>query len=217
VSSRSQFVYSMGLLSLLGLVLPSSIWADTVTISGQVTQSTSDGTGPAVNNPSLNDIQDGDTYSVSLDFSSSVASPGTYTDFTAADFADLTSPADESSFSSVSLTILPPSGGLDEFSVLGCLSTGEFGCGGGNQLDLNFIIPADLLNGENAAAQSVPFLTPLDLLEDDGATDIQGNVAGYSYTPAVGVTPEPSSFLLFVSGSLALALLRLKRRRSPSP
>jgi hypothetical protein len=38
-----------------------SLHADTLTIGGAINQSTQDGTGPAVNNPSLNNISDGDS------------------------------------------------------------------------------------------------------------------------------------------------------------
>src|SRR5207248_1957064 len=52
--------------------------ADTITASGQITQATSDGTGPAVNNPSLNDVQDSQAYTLLLTFSGSITSPGLY-------------------------------------------------------------------------------------------------------------------------------------------
>ena len=42
--------------------------ASTISFSGIITQSTPDGTGPAVNNPSLNNIQDLQAYTVSLIF-----------------------------------------------------------------------------------------------------------------------------------------------------
>jgi hypothetical protein len=187
----------------------------TITVGGAITQSTSDGTGPAVNNTSLNNIKDGDVYSVTLNSTGSITAPGTYTSFSGANFADLTHSANENQFISVSLTILPPSGGMDEFSVLGCLSTGIFGCSGGNQLDLNFMIPAGSLNAVNVTAQSAPCcgIHPLDLLEDDDSTDIQGSVTSYSYTSAVSTTPEPTSIALYGSGLIALALKRLKRQR----
>lgn len=60
----------------------------------------------------------------------------------------------------------------------------------------------------NAPAQAITLLTPLDLLEDDGITGIQGTVARYSYTPSSGV-PEPSSPALV--GSLLIAALAAKR------
>jgi hypothetical protein len=193
----------------------------TITVTGAITQSTSDGTGPAVFNPSLNNITDGDAYSVTLSFTGSITAPGTYTSFSGADFSDPTAPANESSFSSVSLTVLPPSGGMDQISVLGCLSDPYNTTNGGcfDQLDLNFMVPAGSLNAGGAAAQPAPCcgIDPLDLLEDGGTTDIQGNVATYSYTTAVSTTPEPTSIALYGSGLIALALKRLKRqRKNPS-
>jgi hypothetical protein len=180
----------------------------TITVGGTIYQPNAN--PPAMNNPSLDNIMPGDVYSVTLNFIGSITIPGTYASFSGADFADLTNSAHENQFISVSLTISPPSGGMDEFSVLGCLSTGS-GCSVGNQLDLNFMIPASSLNALNVTTQSVPSLTPLDLLEDDGTTDIQGSVTSYSYTPAVSTTPEPPSIVLWGSGLIALALARLKR------
>jgi hypothetical protein len=56
--------------------------ADMMTFGGLITQSTQDGAGPAVNNPGLNNIRDGDVYSVNLNFAgsgiNSINSPGTY-------------------------------------------------------------------------------------------------------------------------------------------
>jgi hypothetical protein len=181
----------------------------TIVVGGTITQSTQDGTGPAVNNPSLNNIMDGDAYTLSLVFTGSITGPGTYTNFTSADFTDLTNPADESSFISQSL-VITNSGGVDTISDLVCLPTD---CLSGNQLALNFMIPAGSLNGTSVAASSVLFLTPMDLLEDDGSTDIQGTVTSYSYQ-SVGVTPEPASFVLCGSGLLALGLVGFRRKQS---
>jgi hypothetical protein len=50
--------------------------ADVLTVSGQITQSTDDGTGPAMNNPSLNNIHDLDAYAVTLAFMSSITGQG---------------------------------------------------------------------------------------------------------------------------------------------
>lgn len=190
-----------------------SAHADSITIAGTITQSTADGTGPAVNNTSLNSIVDGDVYSLTLNFTGSITGPGTYTAFTSADFSDAAAGADESSFISESITVMPDD---QTISALVCLSTGLFGCAGGNQLDLNFMIPAGLLNAGSATAQSVPFLTPLDLLEDDGATDIHGAVTSYSYMATSSNVPEPGSLALLGYGLLALALARLGRQRNRS-
>ena len=200
----------VGLLMLLGTGGAAiSLHADTMVVSGTISQSTQDGTGPAVSNTSLNNIMDGDAYTVTLNFTGSITTPGTFTSFTSADFSDPANSADESSFTSVSLTILPPSGGMDEFSLLGCLSTGS-GCLFGNELDLNFMIPAGSLNLGSVAAQSVFPLTPLDLLEDDGTTDIQGSVTGYSYSPPSNAVPEPGLLILLGSGLAALTVFRRK-------
>jgi hypothetical protein len=200
-----------GLLFLVAGCTSVSLRADTIVVDGTITQSTQDGTGPAVNNPSLNNILDGDAYSVTLDFTGSITAPGTYTSFTGVDFSDLGSSADESSFGSpISLTVLPPSGGMDEFSVLACLTTGS-GCFVGNELDLNFMIPSSSLDSASAVAESVPLLTPLDLLEDDGTTDVQASVTSYAYsyssTPPPTV-PEPGTAMLLGIGLAMTTLLR---------
>lgn len=211
----------MRIASLFLILVTSCVFASvasaqaTITVGGTIYQPNAN--PPAMNNPSLDNVLAGDVYSVTLNSTGSITAPGTYTSFSGADFSDFTHSADENQFISVSLTISPPSGGMDEFSVLGCLSTGIYGCSGGNQLDLNFMIPAGSLNAVNVTAQSVPLLTPLDLLEDDGTTDIQGSVTSYSYSSAVSTTPEPTSIALYGSGLIALALKRLKRqRKNPS-
>jgi PEP-CTERM motif len=191
--------------------------ADDITVAGTITQSTSDGTGPAVNNPSLNNIADGDAYTLTLDFTGSITAPGTYnlTGGTLV-FSDPSAPASETSFISISLTVTPD-GSSDDLSLFGCLSTGS-GCLVGNSLSLNFAIPSADLNSPSAPAGTIFGLSPpLDLLEDDGTTDIQGSVATYSYTPSVVTTPEPASLALLGSGLLALALARFKRQhKGPS-
>jgi hypothetical protein len=50
-------------------------------------------------------------------------------------------------------------------------------------------------------------IIPLDLLEDDGVTDIHASVTRYSYAPAAAV-PEPSAFVMLASGFIAIALKR---------
>jgi hypothetical protein len=189
----------------------------TITVTGAITQSTSDGTGPAVNNPSLNFIADGDPYTLSLVFTGSITGPGTY-NLTGGSlvFSDPAAPASESSFISISLTV-SAAGSFDDLSLFGCLSTGS-GCLLGNSLSLNFAIPSADLNSPSAPASAIFALSPpLDLLEDDGSTDIQGSVTSYSYTTAVSTTPEPTSIALYGSGLIALALQRLKRqRKNPS-
>ena len=183
--------------------------ADTITFGGSITQSTADGTGPAVNNPDLNNILDGDQYLVTLDFSGSISAPGTYNLAGAVlTFVDETaSPQiNETSFNSVSFSVVPDGGRFD-LSMLGCLSTGS-GCLIGNELAVNFSIPAAGLNQTNVTAQAIFGLNPpVDLLEDDGVTDIQGSVSNYSYS---GV-PEPSALGIMVV--LAALMVRAKARR----
>jgi len=170
--------------------------AGTIVISGTITQSVSDGTGPAANNTALNGIADGDPFTLML------AVPGTLGTGTFAPssllFSVPAAPASESGFSSLSLTITA-SGANDIFSLLGCLNTGS-GCAAGNELTANFRIPAALLNAANVAATGLDQPHPMDLLEDDGTTDIQGSIMGYSSVP------EPSAVLLCCGGLLGLLL-----------
>ena len=101
--------------------------AGTITFGGQITQSTPDGTGPAANNLGLNNILDLQAYLVTLNFAGSIAAPGTYNlTGSSLTFSDPTAPASESSFDAINLTITL-NGGFDEFSLLGCLTTGS-GC-----------------------------------------------------------------------------------------
>jgi hypothetical protein len=202
-------------LGLLSLARPAS--ADSITLGGAITQAIPDGTGPASNNPLLNAILDGDPYTITLRFTGSITVPATYalSGFNMT-FSDPSESAFESAFSSVSLSVTP-SGMVDQLSLLGCLSTGS-GCLFGNYLALNFMIPAAGLNASNVAAQSIFGLAPLDLLEDDGITDIQGTVTSYSYAGqgTVNPTPEPGALLLFGSGMLAVAWKQFRRSREGS-
>ena len=196
------------------LCCATSVRADDITIGGTISQSTQDGTGPAVNNPGLNSILDGDSHTTSLHFTGAITTPGTY-DLTGSSlvFSDPSARATENSFNSISLTITQ-SGGVDEFSILACLTTGS-SCAVGNQLDLNFTISSSQLNSPHAAAESVPLLLPLDLLEDDGATDIHGSVATYSYEPSfVTRVPEPVPFMLLCCGLFAVAFMRLRSKNA---
>lgn len=166
--------------------------ADAITIGGVITQSTSDGTGPAANNPSLNNILDGDLYSITVGFAGSITSPGTYPLASPTLlFSDSSAAASESSFGSVSLSVTADGSSYD-LSLLGCLTTGG-GCLLGNELDLNFSIPIAGLNSQNVTAQAISGFQPLDLLEDDGVTDIHGSVTQYSYAGRPAAVPEPGS------------------------
>jgi hypothetical protein len=202
--------FILTVLLLLAVMCAPKAYATEITVIGTISQSTQDGTGPAVNNPSLNNIADGQAYILNLDFAGSITGPGTY-DLTGGSlvFSDLAASASESSFTSVSLTV-SPAGSSDDISLFSCLSTGG-GCLIGNSLSLNFAIPSGDLNSLIAPATTISGLSPpLDLLEDDGTTDIQANVSSYSY---IATTPEPTSIALCGSGLLALALAQRKRQR----
>src|SRR5262249_46483815 len=105
--------------------------ADVVSFGGTITQP-QDPSNPAANNPTLNGINSGDAYTVTLAFSGSITAPGTYGGGTLT-FTDAAAGAIESSFGAISLTITA-NGAFDDFSLLGCLTTGS-GCPVGNQLD----------------------------------------------------------------------------------
>ncbi len=178
--------------------------ADVITFGGQITQSTPDGTGPAVNNLTLNNIKDAQAYTVSLVFPGSITMPGTYLG-SALTFSDPSAPASETSFSSVSLTITA-NGGFDVFSLLGCL-TSDVTCS--DQLDANFKILSTMLNSQNVAAIGLDQPHPLDLLEDGGTTDIQGSITSYSNSGPASTVPEPSSVVLL--GCALAALVAVNR------
>ena len=177
--------------------------ADVISVSGQITQSSQDGTGPAVNNTSLNNIADNDVWNLSLAFDGTLTEPGAYNALPnpILTFSDLAAGATEADFSPLSLTITDD-GTFDQFSLFGCLNTGS-GCFVGNMLSASFQIADSDLNAFSAAATGLDQPHPLDLLEDDGTTDIQGSITSYSYGAPQGV-PEPSTLLLF---GLGLALL----------
>jgi hypothetical protein len=179
--------------------------AGMISVGGSITQSTPDGTGPAANNPSLNNIVDLQDYLVTMTFSDAINGPGTY-DLTGSTliFSVPAAPATESDFAGISLTIIPNGTDFD-FSLLACLTTGT-DCLLGNQLDLNFRIPAANLFSFNVAAIGLDPPHPLDLLEDDGTTDIHGSITTYAFVP------EPPSLLL-VGAGLALTGTCLRRFR----
>src|ERR1041385_991029 len=184
--------------------------ADTITLGGNVTQATLDGNGPAVNNPGLNSILDGDAFSVVLSFSGSITAPGTYS-LTGLSFSDPSAGAIEAGFDSLSL-VITANGGFDEFSLLGCLTTGS-GCLFGNQLDANFKVPTGSLNSSGVAAIGLDQPHPLDLLEDDGVTDIHGNITSYSYKGTVVSVPEPSMPALLCCAAIGLAgIFKMKHK-----
>lgn len=184
--------------------------ADVISLSGAINQSVSDGTGPAVNNPGLNNISDGADYTVNINFLGSITAPGTYTlAGSSVLFSVASAGVTESDFDSVSLTVAPV-GGLDEISLFACLTTGS-GCDQGNELAMSFFVPAAQLNAADVSAFAVGGLLPLDLLEDDGVTDIHGTIAHYSYTPPAG-TPEPATLAEFGTALVAIGFARYRRR-----
>ena len=189
--------------------------AGTIEFDGTITQSTGDGTGPAVNNFSLNSIVDGQLFSATLAFAGSIASPGTYTP-TSLTFDVASAPSTEAGFSGISLVITNVAG-VDQFSLLGCLASGS-GCSQGNQLDANFSIPAAMLNAPSATATGLDQPHPLDLLEDDGITEIQGSISQYSYTGTAAV-PEPSEAVPLACIAVAMlimkSLISRTHRRTP--
>jgi type 1 fimbria pilin len=194
--------------SLLLSLLASVAAADQITFTGTISQSLDVSQQQAINNPDLNNIALGDAYTVTFDFPGSITGPGLYQPGTFnLVFHDSTNPTSESNFSSVSLSVLTD--GSDptalDISMFACVPTGS-GCLLGNSLSANFLIPAAGLNSQNVAAQIIPGLFPqLDLLEDDGATDIQGSVDKYSYVP------EPSAAVPLTL--LLTAMVWLRRRR----
>jgi len=190
----------------LGLGWTNFAAADVIVFNGKITQSTQDFTGPAQNNLSLNNIQDLQAYTATLNFTGSITSPGTY-DLTGSSFTfNVPSAlATESAFGSISLTITA-GGGFDQFSLLACLTTGS-GCVFGNQLTANFEIPVGSLNSQNVAATGLDQPHPLDLLEDDGITDIHGSIDSYSYSGGrTSDVPEPSSIVLLAGTFVGLGV-----------
>jgi hypothetical protein len=180
--------------------------ADSITVNGTVTQDLLDSGASAVANPNLNQVRDGDEYSVLLSFSNAISAPGSYTLISIL-FSDPAAGASESAFISGNMTIALASP-MDQFSVLGCL-VDAISCFQGNELDLNFQIPAVQLNQAGVTATFIPALLPPDLLEDGGNTEIQGSIDGYSYTGGTSSTPEPSTLGLI---GVSLACLRLAQK-----
>jgi len=175
--------------------------AGSITFSGKITQSVADGTGPPGNNLSLNGIQDGQDYFVTAIFPGVLAAG--FFNLTSLSFDVPSAGASETSFGAMTMSITL-NGGFDEFSLLGCLTTGS-GCAQGNQLDANFKIPVASLNSSGVGAIGLDLPHSLDLLEDDGTTDIQGTITAYSSVP------EPSSWVLL--GGAVVAVIRFGRAK----
>jgi PEP-CTERM motif len=195
---------------LLGLFgLAAGVRADTIYVSGTITQDLADSGGVAINNPSLNNINDGDSFTVTLAFLGSITGPQ-MTNLTSAVFVDNTAAASEDGFISAEVNIIAAAP-EDQFEVLGCLLD-PVSCTQGNELDLNFQIAATGLNQFGVGAEDIPDLSPsLDLLEDGGNSEIQGAVNSYSYQAAAAPVPEPSTFGLLL---IAMAAVGVRGRIS---
>ena len=212
---RTKSPWLLASMAILGLAGQAS--AGSITFAGVITQSSGDGTGPATNNLGLNAIVDGDTFTVTLNSASSSLIALTTYDLTGASltFSDPSAPASETSFDSISLSITAD-GIYDDFSLLGCLTTGS-GCAVGNQLDANFQVLATDLASASAAAIGLDQPHPLDLLEDDGVTDIHGSITSYSHSP-VSPTPEPSAAIpLGCCAFAAIFVIRESRKAKSRP
>ena len=72
-----------------------------------------------------------------------------------------------------------------------------------------------MLYSQNVPAIGLDLPHPLDLLEDDGITDIHGTITSYSYTGPVSAVPEPSLTVLlgcFLAGLVAANRMRIKEK-----
>ncbi len=178
--------------------------AGTILLTGKITQDLADSGETAIANPSLNSIVDVDSYSILLTFNGAISFIPAGISLNSIQLTDLTHSASESAFLSGSMTI-NQNAGVDVFSVLGCL-TDPSTCVLGNELDLNFQIPASGLGLTGVAAQIVPGIVPsMDLLEDSSNSEIQGSITGYSATGVTSGVPEPATISFTILG-LALTL-----------
>jgi hypothetical protein len=190
------------------VVLTKAAVAGTITFSGLISQSTADGTGPASNNPALNNISDGDSYVVTVNSLTQILSPGLYnTPDLTLNFMDTSAGVSETAFNSASVSVIVD-GSFFDLSVLGCLSTGS-SCNSGNELDANFRIANTDLGSSSAPAFAIPVLNPsLDLLEDDGLTDIQGSVTNFGNASV----PEPGTIAMAMVGLAGLVGAKVRSR-----
>ena len=202
-----------GLVIAVFSVFASCGFASVITINGVITQAVSDGTGPAVNNPALNNILDNDPFTVTLTFPGSIAgvSPTPY-DLSGGSlqFLDTAQMVSETNFDLISLSVTLAGPNLDNLSLLGCLAGTD--CSS-DFLTANFQIQDSALHAQNVAVTPLDQPHPLDLLEDGGVTDIHGVTTIYSYisnstTPA----PEPATVLLFGAAMLAAGAFRRKSK-----
>jgi hypothetical protein len=187
-------------------------FAGVITINGAITQAVSDGTGPAVNNPALNNIRDGDAFTVTLTFPGSIAGvSSTPYDLSGGtlQFLDTTRGVSETNFASISLSVIAAGANLDNLSLLGCLAGTD--CSS-DFLTANFQIQDSALHSQNVAVTPLDQPHPLDLLEDGGVTDIHGVTTIYSYTStSTTPAPEPATMLLLGS-AVAVAGAMFQRK-----
>jgi hypothetical protein len=181
-------------------------YADSLSVTGTVTQ---DALGGAINNPQLNNVTAyADNYQVSFDLATPLTGAGTYSASNLA-FDDTTAGVAESGFDPFSLFVIDE-GTSYELSIHGCLT--GYDCSTGNSLDMIFDIPTASLTGTDLASAD-PFFVPLNMFEDDGATDIQGDVSAYVYSSSpVSSVPEPAAIVLLGSGLLGLVSRKLRVR-----
>ncbi len=186
--------------------------ADSYTFSGLITQSDADGAVTSVNNPSLNNVADGDPFNVTLTFTGSLPGAGTF-DLSSGTLAfnDPTAAASEFNFNSISLTLISD-GTFFDLSLLGCLTTGS-ACDQGNQLNLNFQILAAQLHSPTPTPNPIAGLLPFELLEDDGVTDIHGSLSSGS----LSAIPEPIQIMplsVMIAALLWTRRLNSQKRRN---
>jgi hypothetical protein len=190
--------------------LASSAFGTTITLGGVITQSVSDGTGPATGNPSLNNIMDAQAFSLKLNSATLINGPGFY-DLTGSSlvFSVPVASASETNFAAISLSVTA-NGSDSDFSLLACISGAD--CFTGNALTANFRVPTSMIGGSGVSAIGLDQPHPLDLLEDDGITDLHGSIDTYSGTVTTVVTPEPASGSLLAIGLSAMAMITNRAR-----
>jgi hypothetical protein len=185
------------------LFLSVALHADTITVRGVITQNALDTSRGSADNPSLDNVVDFEGYTIIITLAN-----GTF-NATGASFFNPGASAFEDGFQSVSLT-KTSAGGFDTFTVFGCLN--GYSCAGntGGQLDLTFKILSAELFASSASATGIG-TSPMQLLEDSGATDIHGSIDDYSFAASSTAVPEPTSVALLGSGLLAFACKRFRR------
>lgn len=179
--------------------------ASTITLTGSVTQSTVDGTGPALSNPSLNNITDGEIFTLTLSPATDFTGPGLYV-LTGSSlvFVVPAASATEGNFDVITLAV-NRNGSFDDFSLLACLTATD--CTSGNELTANFRIAAANIDGTAVPVTDLDQPHPLDLLEDDGTTDLHASISTYTNT-AQSLLPEPNFLPLCALASLVLTISR---------